>query len=53
MKKELIKKLSGLKENMLKRDYEDILSRSYEELEASREYKPGFRITFRNKKRTA
>jgi len=34
---------------MLKRDYEDILSRSYEELEASREYKPGFRITFRNK----
>ena len=38
-----------VKENMLKSDYEDILSRSYEELEASREYKPGFRITFRNK----
>jgi hypothetical protein len=44
-----IKSQGGLKENMLKSDYEDILSRSYEELEASREYKPGFRITFRNK----
>jgi hypothetical protein len=38
-----------IRENMLKNDYEDALSRDYDWYEKNREYQPGFRITFRNK----
>jgi hypothetical protein len=37
-----------IRENMLKNDYEDALSRDYDWYEKNREYKPGFKVTFTN-----